>query len=104
MADQPKERPSPIQAKIPPEKVQGHYSNNVTIAHTPWEFIFDFSQISLDPPSAVRTDFIERIIMSPQHAAAFLAVFEKHFKEFQKRPPQEPPKGFDFGEGGERPL
>lgn len=78
----------------------GRYCNNVQIIHSLWDFNFEFAQMAPIPrgenePPEVAHNLVERIVMSPQHAKAFLAVlaqnveqWEEQFGELPTGPPQ----------------
>ncbi len=55
------------------------YSNNANISHGPFDFTMNFVQVS--PPSG---KLVAKVIMSPQHAKAFLTALQENIARFEK--------------------
>lgn len=75
------------------------YSNMVNIIHGPFDFTINFVQVS--PPTGT---VVSRVIMSPQHAKAFLNAlndnirkYESSFGEIVEAPRQSGPSGPTIG-------
>jgi len=67
------------------------YSNKVQIQLSSWDFNFEFAQLLIVPneqegqPATVAVNAIHRIIMSPQHAKAFLEILRQNVEEWEKQ-------------------
>ena len=68
----------------------GRYCNHTFVSNSKFDFMFDFFQLipRVGPPSEDGTTLaearlIERIIMSPQHARAFLQVLTDNFQRWE---------------------
>jgi|SRR5215211_9457852 len=82
--------------------VPTQYSNNVQILLSSWDFTFVFSQLVLSAPEqenqqpSISMGTAQRIIMSPQHAKAFLAILQQNIQQWEQQfgeiqlPPQNP--------------
>jgi hypothetical protein len=86
------------------------YSNNVQLLLSSWDITFEFSQFALIPseeegqPPVASKIIVQRIVMSPQHAKAFLNIlsenldaWERQFGEIQL--PRQEPNPPQTGEG-----
>lgn len=96
----------PFRLSLGPGGISGPplYSNNVQILLSTWDFTFEFSQLLLgtpdeeNQPPTLSVGAAQRIIMSPQHAKAFLNVlrenvaqWEQQFGEIRLPPPNPNP-------------
>ena len=68
-----------IKITIDASKIEPVYSNFANISHQPFDFTLDFLRIS--PP---RGDIVGRVMMSPQHAKAFLAALTENVAKYEK--------------------
>jgi hypothetical protein len=59
-------------------KIDPVYSNMVNIIHGPFDFTINFAQIS--PPTGTA---VARVIMSPQHAKAFLNALNDNVRKYE---------------------
>jgi hypothetical protein len=75
-------QPPQIQIKASDDKLAGSYATGVSITYTPEEFIFDFVNILPNSPTG---QLIQLIIMNPQHAKRFSAVFQDLIKKFDNK-------------------
>lgn len=80
---------SPI-FRLEAERVAGSYCNNVNILNSQWDFMFDFGQlvpVASDGEGNMQVELrhIERILMSPAHAKAFLRVLETNVSGWEER-------------------
>lgn len=76
MANQPNQQQ--INIKANDETMKGVYANNVMIAHSKEEFIFDFMNIF--PPQG---QLVSRVIISPGHAKRLLKALEENIKKYE---------------------
>jgi hypothetical protein len=78
--------------EVPPDKIDGVYSNVAMIRFSPFEFIMDFARIS---PGRQKPVVVGRVIMSPEHAKSFLNALQENIKKFDSMPKElTPPIGF----------
>jgi len=67
------------------------YSNRVQIQLSSWDFNLEFAQLLIVPneqegqPATVAVNAIQRIIMSPHHAKAFLEILRQNVEEWEKQ-------------------
>ena len=67
------------------------YCNAVQMWFSQWDFAFEFSLLAAVPPSEagqqpqVMKYVVDRVIMSPQHAKAFLDVLRKNVEQFEQQ-------------------
>jgi len=67
------------------------YSNRVQIQLSSWDFNFEFAQLLIVPndqegqAATVAVNAIQRIVMSPQHAKAFLEILRQNVEEWEKQ-------------------
>lgn len=68
-----------------------HYCNAAQILSTEWDVSFDFAQLVLalpqqsgEQPSVIRNP-LARIIMSPQHAKAFLNLLGQQVADYERQ-------------------
>ncbi|RME86653.1 MAG: DUF3467 domain-containing protein [Zetaproteobacteria bacterium] len=87
-----KPEPPQLQLQMPPDVQRGAYANQVLIANTKEEFVFDF--VFNAPPQAVVN---ARVILAPAHAKRLLqalqqsiAQYEAHFGEIDTSIPEPP--------------
>lgn len=69
-----------INIKANDEALKGHYANNVMIAHSKEEFIFDFMNVF--PPQG---QLVSRVIISPGHAKRLLRALEDNIKKYESQ-------------------
>lgn len=69
-----------INIKANDETLKGHYANNVMIAHSREEFIFDFMNVF--PPQG---QLVSRVIISPGHAKRLLRALEDNIKKYEQQ-------------------
>lgn len=79
---QPQKVQAPIKINLPPEIARGHIINASTVQHSPVDFVMDFIQII---PGVETAEDRARIIMSPQHAKAFLGALTENVKKHEER-------------------
>ena len=53
-----------INIELPESEAGGKYSNLVLVAHSPSEFVLDFTQVL---PGLPKAKIVSRLILSPQH-------------------------------------
>ena len=63
-----------------PEDLEAQYVNFVRIAHTPSEFIFDFSLLL---PGIVKPEMNSRLVMAPTAAKLFLRALTENLKRYE---------------------
>jgi hypothetical protein len=68
-----------MQITIDASKIEPVYSNFANISHQPFDFTLDFMRVS--PP---RGDMVGRVMMSPQHAKAFLAALTENIAKYEQ--------------------
>ena len=71
-----------INIELPPEKAEGVYANASGVAHSPNEFILDFIQLM---PGLQKARVVQRVIMAPPVAKAFLKNLEQNLQHFEER-------------------
>lgn len=81
--------------EVPEEKEGGIYANVARIQSSAFDFVIDFGRAM---PDKEKPRLESRIILTPEHAGAFLSVLQKHYNEYQKRKKgqQDPPSGWYF--------
>lgn len=97
-----------INLELPESEFSGKYSNLVLVAHSPSEFILDFTQVF---PGLPKAKVVSRIILSPQHAKGLLHAlsdniikYESQFGEIKlPKGGQKPPFQFSEEEKEEKP-
>jgi Protein of unknown function (DUF3467) len=78
-SEQPKELET-----VRSEKYFRIYSNATHLEVTPWDFTFIFGETKRGGDKAVIEQSVG-IIMSPQHAKAFLKIFNDNLREYEKK-------------------
>lgn len=68
-----------IEVKINDETAKGVYANNMTVMHTPEEFVLDFMNIL--PPNGTVT---ARVIISPGHLKRIIAALQENISRFEQ--------------------
>ncbi|MFC2140336.1 DUF3467 domain-containing protein [Candidatus Auribacterota bacterium] len=81
--------------EVSPEKENGTYSNVARIQSSAFDFIIDFGR---QIPDTEKVKLESRIVLTPEHAGAFLSALQKHYTEYQKhkKDQQTPPSGWYF--------
>ncbi len=84
-----------INIELPESEAGGKYSNLVLVAHSPSEFVLDFTQVL---PGLPKAKIVSRLILSPQHTKGLLHALNENIQKFESQ----------FGEiklpkGGARP-
>jgi hypothetical protein len=64
---------------------KGTYSNVMRVAHSPFEFTFDFGTMPVGPEDGGAMTVYNRIIMSPAHAKIMLKTLEENIKNYEGR-------------------
>lgn len=64
---------------------KGTYSNVMRVAHSPFEFTFDFGSMPVGPEDGGVMNVYNRVIMSPAHAKIMLKTLEENLKNFEDR-------------------
>ena len=91
-----------LNLELPESEFSGKYSNLVLVAHSPSEFVLDFTQVL---PGLPKAKVISRIILSPQHAKGLLHALNENIQKFESQFGEiKLPKGgvrppFQFDEG-----
>ncbi len=67
------------------EAKKGTYSNVMRVAHSPFEFTFDFGTMPIGPEDAGTMTVYNRIIMSPSHAKIMLNALGDNIKTFEEK-------------------
>jgi len=79
------------------EAKKGTYSNVMRVAHSPFEFTFDFGTMPIGPEDGSAMTIYNRIIMSPAHSKIMLNALRDNIKTFEEKFGEiklpEPPKG-----------
>lgn len=70
---------------ITDEAKKGTYSNVMRVAHSPFEFTFDFGTMPVGPEDAGVMTIYDRIIMSPPHAKIMLKALKENIKTFEEK-------------------
>lgn len=80
---------------VPQDKENGVYANVARIQSSAFDFVLDFGQVIPDQDAIKLTS---RVVLTAEHAGAFLSALQKHFAEYQKRKKdrQDPPSGWYF--------
>ncbi|KPJ60432.1 MAG: hypothetical protein AMJ46_06700 [Latescibacteria bacterium DG_63] len=76
------EKAKRLEIDLGEKESEGIYSNMVLIAHSPYEFIFDFARYL---PGVKKARVYSRIIMTPQHARSLLRTLEENVKKFEQK-------------------
>lgn len=71
-----------INIELGEKEAEGVYSNLVIIAHSPAEFIFDFTRIL---PGLPKGKVLSRIIMTPQHAKLFMRALIENIQNYENQ-------------------
>lgn len=82
MAKTPEEQPAGNQLNIEltDEHAEGIYSNLAMVAHSNSEFVIDFMRLM---PGLPKARVKARIIITPEHAARFLAVLRDNISRYE---------------------
>ncbi|MEE9474940.1 MAG: DUF3467 domain-containing protein [Candidatus Hydrothermarchaeaceae archaeon] len=67
------------------EAKKGTYSNVMRVAHSPFEFTFDFGTMPIGPEDAGTMTIYNRIIMSPSHAKIMLKALKENINTFEEK-------------------
>lgn len=67
------------------EAKKGTYSNVMRVAHSPFEFTFDFGTMPVGPEDGGAMTVYNRVIMSPAHAKIMLKTLEDNMKTYEDR-------------------
>jgi hypothetical protein len=76
------QKPKQLEVELGEKESEGVYSNMVLIAHSPYEFIFDFARYL---PGVKKAKVYSRIIMTPQHASSLRKTLEENIKKYEKK-------------------
>ena len=71
-----------INLELPESESSGKYSNLVLVAHSPSEFVLDFTQIL---PGLPKAKVVSRIILSPTHAKGLLRALNENLQKFESQ-------------------
>jgi uncharacterized protein DUF3467 len=84
MADKPKDGPKQqkLNIELGEKEAEGIYSNLAIIAHSPAEFVIDFTRIM---PGVPKAKVHSRIIMTPQHAKLFMKALADNIQKFESQ-------------------
>jgi hypothetical protein len=70
------------------EELKSFYSNHVNIHSSFFDFVFEFGEVerieTYENQNVMDIEIKTRIVMSPQHAKAFLKVLNDNLKEYEK--------------------
>lgn len=94
-ADMESKKNKQINLELPESEFSGKYSNLVLVAHSPSEFVLDFTQLL---PGLPKAKVVSRIILSPQHAKGLLHALSENIVKYESQ--------FDeikIPKGGQRP-
>lgn len=69
-----------LNIELSEEIAEGIYSNLVLIAHSNTEFVFDFIRMM---PGVPKAKVKSRIVMTPEHAARFLAALKENIERYE---------------------
>ena len=70
-----------INIELGEKEAEGIYANLVLVAHSPAEFIIDFTRVL---PGKSKSKIYSRIIMAPQHTKSFCKALNENIKNFEK--------------------
>jgi hypothetical protein len=76
------DKPKQLEVELGEKESEGVYSNMVLIAHSPYEFIFDFARYL---PGVKKAKVYSRVIMTPQHARSLQKTLEENIKKYEKK-------------------
>jgi hypothetical protein len=76
------EKPPQIKVELREPEAEGIYSNWVMVSYGPSEFIIDFGRAL---PGLPKIRIYSRIVMTPQHFKALLAVVEKNVTGYEEK-------------------
>lgn len=76
------EKPKHLEVELGEKESEGVYSNMVLIAHSPYEFIFDFARYL---PGVKKAKVYSRIIMTPQHASSLHKTLQDNIKKYEQK-------------------
>ena len=79
-----KEPKQKVVTRLPSEGLASVYSNNVQIGYSNWDVRFDFGEIQSGDAGTLVVAARTRVIMSPQHAAAFAKVLSEKMAEYEQ--------------------
>jgi len=71
-----------INIELGEKEAEGIYSNLALIAHSPAEFIIDFTRLV---PGAPKSRVMARIIMTPQHAKSLARALDENVEKYEKQ-------------------
>jgi hypothetical protein len=77
-----KKKNKQLNLEIPESEFSGKYSNLVLVAHSPSEFILDFTQVF---PGLPKAKVVSRLILSPQHAKGLLKALNENILKFENQ-------------------
>jgi hypothetical protein len=69
-----------INLELPESEASGKYSNLVLVAHSPSEFVLDFTQIL---PGLPKAKIVSRIILSPTHAKGLMHALTENIQKYE---------------------
>ena len=72
--------------QVPPELSGGEYANAFRVTQNPGEFILDFCR---KMPEEKNPALVNRIILSPHSAVAFLLVLQRAVSDYKKSTPRD---------------
>lgn len=70
-----------INIELSQEVSEGEYANFVVVTHSPAEFVMDFTKIL---PGISKARVHSRVIMTPEHAKAFLTALGDNIDKYEK--------------------
>ena len=79
---QPNQPQQQINIELGEKEAEGIYSNLALIAHSPAEFIIDFTRLV---PGAPKSRVMARIIMTPQHAKSLARALDENVEKYEKQ-------------------
>jgi hypothetical protein len=71
-----------FQVELPEDVAEGQYSNLMFVTHSPSEFVLDFARAL---PGVRKGKVYARVVMTPQHAKAFLELLERNLSAFEDK-------------------
>jgi hypothetical protein len=103
-----KKQTQQMQIELSEAVAGGKYANLVLVAHSPSEFVLDFTQIL---PGLPKAKVVSRVILSPQHAKGLLQALQGNLQKYENefgpiaipKPVAQPPYQITPEEKDEKP-
>lgn len=67
-----------VEISVDLSAIEAVYSNAVHIVHSPFDFVFNFVQVS--PPKG---KLVAKVILSPQHAKSFVEALKENIAKYE---------------------